>query len=153
MGRCTITCYIACYIISYRLCAFYSSALPTSAGRLPGGAGPRSSLRRFQVQCLCCPSLSIPHSFLTPLFSFYSSDMVWLTHAIPPHTDSEVELVPPTSVASPCAGISYSSMAVVNLIGQTANLIGQDGRDFSTNKALHPSQWHTTQHILTPAQV
>jgi hypothetical protein len=76
-------------------------------------------------------SSSIPCSFLTPLLSFCHSDMALLTPAIPPHP--EVELVQPTSVASPSAGIGYSSLAV-------AKSMGQGGRAVSAHKALH--QWH-----------
>ena len=95
------------------------------------------------LQCLRCPSSSIPCTFLAPLLSLRHSDMAWLTPAIAPHPD--VELVQPTSVASPLAGIGHSSMAVF------AKTMGHGGRPVSSHKARH--HWHTTQHVLSPTQV
>ena len=94
------------------------------------------------LQRRCCPSSSIPRSFLAPLLSFCHSDMPWLAPPIPPHP--EVELVQPTSVAPPCAGLSNSSSAV-------AKLMRQGGRAVSGHKARH--HWHTTKHVLSPAQI
>ena len=102
----------------------------------------RHTLLPAPLQRLRCPSSSIPCSFLTPLLSFCHSDMAWLTPAIPPHP--EVELVQPTSVASPRAGIGYSSLAV-------AKSMGQGGCAVSAHKARH--QWHTAKNILSPAQI
>ena len=94
------------------------------------------------LQRRCCPSSSIPCSFLAPLLSFCHSDMPWLAPPIPPHP--EVELIQPTSVAPPRAGIGNSSIAF-------AKLMRQDGRAVSSHKALH--HWHTTKHVLSPAQI
>ena len=102
----------------------------------------RHRLLPAPLQRLSCPSSSILCSFLSPLLRFFHSDMAWLAPAIPPHP--EVELVQPTSVASPRTGVGNSSLAV-------AKSMGQGGRAVSTHEARH--QWHTTQHVLSPAQI
>ena len=102
----------------------------------------RHRLLPAPLQRRSCPSSSILCSFLSPLLRFFHSDMAWLAPAIPPHP--EVELVQPTSVASPRTGVGNSSLAV-------AKLMGQGGRAVSTHEARH--QWHTTQHVLSPAQI
>ena len=65
------------------------------------------------LQRRCCPSSSIPCSFLAPLLSFCHSYMQWLAPPIPPHP--EVKLVQPTSVAPPSAGNGNSSIAVAQI--------------------------------------
>jgi hypothetical protein len=100
------------------------------------------TLLSVQLQCRSCPSSSIPRSFLTPLLSFCHSDMQWLAPPIQPLAHPEVELVQPTSVDPSSAGIG--SIAV-------AKWMGQCGHAVSSHKARH--HWHTTQHVLSPAQI
>jgi hypothetical protein len=100
------------------------------------------TLLQAPLQRRNCPSSSITRSFLAPLLSFCHSDMPWLPPPILPHP--EVELIQPTSVAPPRAGIGNSSIAF-------AKLMRQDGCAVSSHKALH--HWHTTKHVLIPAQI
>jgi hypothetical protein len=95
-----------------------------------------------QLHSCSCQQSSIFCLFLMPLLSICHSDMQWLPPHIQPHP--EVELVLPTSVALPSAGISNSSFVV-------AKSMGQGGCAVSSHNALH--HWHMNQHILSLAQI
>ena len=59
---------------------------------------------------LSCSLASFTQSLPSPSLSFFHSDLAWLTSSVAPHP--EVELIEPTSVASPQAGISLSSITI-----------------------------------------
>ncbi len=69
-------------------------------------------------QRLCCSQTQFSQTLHTPLLSFSHIDLAWLTPAIPPHPHPDVELIQPTSVASPFAGIRHSSWAIPKLMRQ-----------------------------------
>ena len=91
---------------------------------------------------LSCSLASFTQSLPSPSLSFFHIDLAWLTSSVAPHP--EVELIEPTSVASPQAGISLSSIMI-------AKRMGQGGSRVPTQVARH--QWHTAQHIANLAQI
>ena len=91
---------------------------------------------------LSCSLASFTQLLPSPSLSFFHIDLAWLTSSVAPHP--EVELIEPTSVASPQAGISLSSIMI-------AKRMGQGGSRVPTQVARH--QWHTAQHIANLAQI
>ena len=94
------------------------------------------------LHSLSCSLASFTQLLPSPSLSFFHIDLAWLTSSVAPHP--EVELIEPTSVASPQAGISLSSIMI-------AKRMGQGGSRVPTQVARH--QWHTAQHIANLAQI